>query len=516
MVRLPPIPVTSTSGANIKAGQQNHTFSRPVFNFCMAIMSLSRLKFKLGVKDDASGNNKFIAEERLDPRFVGWIIDYISCLNHQNMLTHLDCVIAIFGMVFLRRVHAVASFFNMGNHRLRMMLVVSTVIEQLVDFEVGTPCAGDILYSTTLCAFLCFHADLASMIRKTKGGKVTGCTRATLIRLLFSLVQGGFTKGRLIVMTSTPRSDAWKKEHLKRIQECVLDLIITPLFPIPSTGFWLKTGPSWDRILLSMMCGMLNKLFDEALSRISFEERCTDGERELESMMSEWNAVGGKNKARTKATLRDPETWPTLHEASVLDHGCRVLARAHLYWSYKPFDTFTKEDPTILEVYVNPGRSPVYAALLYYAMLLRGRLAYWVLVWYSRGASSFEEWFNNNLQAVWRMFRGGVMYSASIRRRQWSQMENLGIFGIEDPALQGTEVVRGTVTSFVGSTREQLGDGLAGQYWTYQQNRASSAEVVVDAMVALRVDGVSLLSHNSNSEIAFFFGAAKCSKNNFI
>ena len=95
-------------------------------------------------------------------------------------------------------------------------------------------------------------------------------------------------------------------------------------------------------------------------------------------------------------------------------------------------------------------------------------------------------------------------------------MENLGIFGIEDPALQGTEVVRGTVTSFVGSTREQLGDGLAGQYWTYQHHRASSAEVVVDDMVALRVDGAPLLSHNSSSEIAHFSGASKCSKTNFI
>ena len=67
---------------------QNGYFTRPVWKFMLAVLKhAEEHSQRLGCKDDASGNNKYIATEIEDLcNTLGISVQYIDCLNHQTML----------------------------------------------------------------------------------------------------------------------------------------------------------------------------------------------------------------------------------------------------------------------------------------------------------------------------------------------------------------------------------------------------------------------------------------------
>ena len=84
-VSLPCFPVASTAWSDIRDAMQSHYFTRPWWRVIKLLCGLtSRFKFRFGVTDHASGNEKYQAIERSDLCGV-CNVDYIWCLNHKTM-----------------------------------------------------------------------------------------------------------------------------------------------------------------------------------------------------------------------------------------------------------------------------------------------------------------------------------------------------------------------------------------------------------------------------------------------
>ena len=68
----------------------------------------------------------------------------------------------------------------------------------------------------------------------------------------FQAVHGGCgsDEGLLIVYTLEPITPALRTSMTERISDLVIDIVIAPSFPIPSTAKWTKTGPANDRVIL--------------------------------------------------------------------------------------------------------------------------------------------------------------------------------------------------------------------------------------------------------------------------
>ena len=67
---------------------QNGYFHRPLWKMLLEMYKeCKKYKFRLGCKDNASGNNVYCATEIEFFRALGVACQYIDCLNHQNMTT---------------------------------------------------------------------------------------------------------------------------------------------------------------------------------------------------------------------------------------------------------------------------------------------------------------------------------------------------------------------------------------------------------------------------------------------
>ena len=113
----------------------------------------------------------------------------------------------------------------------------------------------------------------------------------------------------------------------------------------------------------------------------------------------------------------------------------------------------------------------MYRAMVNSAAILQGVSTRLIIIWRACGYTSLRDWFDGAPSSVMRVFRGASSACANIQRRQRMPAKRLSIFGIYDPALRDqNDRVRNLVMAFVGGTRAEHGDGLAGKYWTHMIN----------------------------------------------
>ena len=213
-----------------------------------------------------------------------------------------------------------------------------------------------------------------------------------------------------------------KTAYLTELTDVVTDLIAVPMFPKASTAKWLKSGPAYDRLVLVAQNGILRQLTDRSVRRVSFEENTFLTEkngitRELESEFIQLAKLAGKQKERTLRFWADLDTKPSISQSNVMDEQCRYMHRQHMYHSYKAFETIDPAKATTMEVYTNPGRSPLHASLVSYTSICMGISSRWILIWRSAGYESLQAWFHDQPQMAMRMFRSTSAYSASMKRR---------------------------------------------------------------------------------------------------
>ena len=143
----PPVPVSGTTAANLLGASRNSYFGKIMWNFSRRVFQLADMKFRLGANDKASGNDRLVAFEMNEADSRSVIMDYIDCLNHQNMLGHVGVVIAVYSPDFLYSINAAASFFNLRTHRLRLLMHVRDFVRQHLDVLPGDTELADVAFA---------------------------------------------------------------------------------------------------------------------------------------------------------------------------------------------------------------------------------------------------------------------------------------------------------------------------------------------------------------------------------
>ena len=149
---------------------ENSYFARIFLKYAFAILALatSPFKYRWGARDNASGNLKYCAVSTAV--FKDLVSsDFFDCVNHQNMLGHLDTVVTVFGLEYLHGINSVAGFFNLSSHRMRMLVVCYEVLMGIVELEPGEQLAVDKSYATECKDYLCKWCDISSgRLRKNR------------------------------------------------------------------------------------------------------------------------------------------------------------------------------------------------------------------------------------------------------------------------------------------------------------------------------------------------------------
>ena len=271
------------------------------------------------------------------------------------MIGHVDTAISVYGAPFLHEVNAAATFFNIGTHRLRMMMSCRKFVEDAIDFCDGKPLAADLAFAAEMVSFLCPWADVGSGKKRNASGQ--NVSRADRIRKFFQLIMGGYDGTRIKVYTGEKVTVALKDTFINDITEVIWDSLVQQLFPVPSTGKWTKTGPCMDRLMLGNCCNILRQLADRGLTAVTFSESWTvegdDESKELDATFEHWNAVGGVKKQKTMAFMHNRERTMMINEFQVTDESYRYLTRHHLHMAYRPLDLYEPDEPTTVETYTN-------------------------------------------------------------------------------------------------------------------------------------------------------------------
>ena len=177
-VVLPTLGVPTTGWMSLQGAIQGHYFSKPFWQLMLDFADQAEeFRMRLGVLDKGSGNDKYTAAEipALESREHPISTEYLPCQNHQTHLGHLDFLVACFGAAFLQRLHQLATFFNLSNHRLRMMVSVRRVLIALVHLEPGFPSPVDKLYCDELIDYLVrWIAVVTGNSRKSRKQKTEG------------------------------------------------------------------------------------------------------------------------------------------------------------------------------------------------------------------------------------------------------------------------------------------------------------------------------------------------------
>ena len=140
---LPPIPLPNVDWNSLRHGLENSYFARIFLKYAFAILALatSPFKYRWGARDNASGNLKYCAVSTAV--FKDLVSsDFFDCVNHQNMLGHLDTVVTVFGLEYLHGINSVAGFLNLSAHRMRMLVVCYEVLMGIVELEPGGTTRG--------------------------------------------------------------------------------------------------------------------------------------------------------------------------------------------------------------------------------------------------------------------------------------------------------------------------------------------------------------------------------------
>ena len=167
---IPALPVPSTGFMHLLSAMRNHPWTRPIFKFALLVLSAAKkFNLKFGCLDAASSNDKCVAVEFTESllAFLIRVEEYIHCMSHQNMLGHLDTLVSVHGSFFLRQLMAMASFYNLSLHRLRMLLVVEDAIRELAEVSL-TQDPADKLYAEVASEYYVRWAGVSASSGKKK------------------------------------------------------------------------------------------------------------------------------------------------------------------------------------------------------------------------------------------------------------------------------------------------------------------------------------------------------------
>ena len=169
---VPALPVPNTSADAVRNAKRNHPWTKPCWDFCQELLALALfVAMKFGVLDAASGNDLYAAGELTE--FPDLVAQYIHCLSHQSMLGTLDFVFGVFGHNFLRKLNAMATFYNLSFHRMRMYIVVLEVLQSIA-YVVPVQEDADKAYAAECCIYYSRWAEVALRSNKRARNKKRG------------------------------------------------------------------------------------------------------------------------------------------------------------------------------------------------------------------------------------------------------------------------------------------------------------------------------------------------------
>ena len=129
---IPPIPTGSVSGPALWNCLRNHRFTKKLWEFRLAVTALVSFSPRAEVTDDASGNRKVFATQVFKDAYM---VDHGKCLSHQNNIGAVDVVFAAVGGRAIHDMLHTANFVNMASHRVRMLMVLKSVLRSMIRYS---------------------------------------------------------------------------------------------------------------------------------------------------------------------------------------------------------------------------------------------------------------------------------------------------------------------------------------------------------------------------------------------
>jgi hypothetical protein len=408
-----------------------------------------------GCTDAASGNAAYQAVEASDLKGKA-DVDYGWCSNHQTMLGHIEMIVSVFGASFLKAMHKTATFLNLSTHRLRMMLTLRDVLFGLIVLRQGTPPAVDVKYAEEVKGYLGRWAEVTAgeasrkrrKMRRRKGAskpnacKWAGGRRKTSIEGFFTELHGGFdlkSPNFYVYIGDEIETVELKTAIVEKVYEHVCNGMLISMVPTPDSAKWLKTGPSSDRLFLLAQGRLLGTLITRGLGRLVYQEQMEVDDVELDRSFAEWHAVAGSYFKATKAYVCDDVTLAKLPSFLICDERNRYLQHKHLHYGYATL-SYSPSEPTRMQVYTNPKRSPVYKAACSDSAIMSGSTSRLIMAWRFRGCETMREWFRDYPAEPLRIFRAASGQAAILRARQWGNLKRMEVLSTGDPAMTGAEV----------------------------------------------------------------------------
>ena len=434
------------------------------------------LKFRFGVVDAASGNEKYIGVERSQLAGV-CSTDYSFCFNHQTMLGQLDMIVTVFMSEFLKTMHSVTSFLNYSCHRLRMMLSLRPFLAKKIKLLRGTPLAIDSAYAAECRGFLGANAAISAGLRRKKKNKAgragkqrvaatPGAKKKASVDGFFTEIHGGFdlkAEFYLVYVGDVEPTHEMHAAVVDRVYNYICDGMLTSQAPTPSSAKWTKTSPASSALFFMQQGRLMDGMMRSGLCQLTFTDVLVVDEVELDESHAYWKAVAGKSYNAAKKYARDDDQLAKLPLFLIADEPNIYLQLRHLHHAHAPLG-YNETLPTIMQIYTNDKRSHVYRAMVGVSAVLMGTTSRMIMAWRFRGCSSMFEWFRDYPADALLLYRASSGLQATIQTRQRDRLQSLEILSIGDPDMRDAERID-IIKRFAKAGRAKLGDGICADLW---------------------------------------------------
>ena len=265
----PVAPLVSAKAPAVFHGLFSTRFAKPFAQFetnCMRHMRLSAVHH---TQDGAFANERLCAARfaAVPPEVL---CSRMTCGNHRNQLAEV-AVQHVFGLKALSSLYSMSLFFRMGAHWLRLIQAVPLLVEdhRFLEIRVGqpppSPFAAEVQdylssnYRARNAAAIVSEPDRLDDDDSEGEGSGPSLRKAQRVwlealRSLMAVCNGLSADGKLVHWCYGPdccqQYDA--SVTRRRVQDCIVQLVLRTLPTVPCAAKWTKVGPCLDVVVTGL------------------------------------------------------------------------------------------------------------------------------------------------------------------------------------------------------------------------------------------------------------------------
>ena len=420
-IRLPPLPISTTSAVKLWEVMTGHKLCRPVWEFAVFLLGIARRGFDYGCTDMASGNSKLNIHKLRLAKYKEWLVAVFPCMNHQQFLGLIDVEICLWTPTWMSDFYFCCKFPNLGAHRLRIIVTVRPWLESNCEVRYGATTVADNLFAEELSEFV-MRWERRRREKKNNAepehNKVP--LRSRQLERFFQLTGGGYslTSQKILIYSAEPfTKESWKK-RLDEVANVIIDLCYSRVQQVPSSGKWDKTSVAVEQQMVNNLCNMQEGLLKRSCNKLDFTwQDCDDTSSFDEGSAVQYAATASKAASRMSKHLSSVDDKVYVYARGVLGEVALFLILVHMDYSASS-TKYEHGKPTGLMQMANDRRSPLYEGMCYLSFLLSGRSPRVRLIYGARGCPNVKTWWENHPADVDFLRRGAQMMLAALQRRQ--------------------------------------------------------------------------------------------------